>query len=50
MIEVRISDEVRAARDAGRIPQRLHATASTAEEGTAEFVHPSDPARAVPGA
>jgi thiazole synthase len=38
------------ARGAGRIPQRLHATASTAEAGTAEFVHPSDPARAVPGA
>jgi thiazole synthase len=36
------------ARGAGRIPQRLHATASTAEEGTAEFVHPSDPARPVP--
>jgi thiazole synthase len=37
------------ARSAGRIPQRLHATASTAEAGTAEFVHPSDPARAIPG-
>jgi thiazole synthase len=47
------------ARGAGRIPQRLHARASTAEEGTAEFVHPagggpegyvhpSDPARPVP--
>jgi thiazole synthase len=47
------------ARGAGRIPQRLHATASTAEAGTAEFVHPagggpegyvhpSDPARPVP--
>jgi thiazole synthase len=36
------------ARTAGRIPQRLHATASTAEEGTAEFAHPSDPARPVP--
>ncbi|HEV7751551.1 MAG TPA: thiazole synthase [Baekduia sp.] len=36
------------ARGAGRIPQRLHATASTAEEGTAGFVHPSDPARPVP--
>jgi thiazole synthase len=35
------------ARSAGRIPQRLHATASTAEEGVAEFVHPSDPARAI---
>ena len=40
------------ARGAGRIPQRLHATASTAEAGTAEFVHPSDPAarsRGAPG-
>jgi thiazole synthase len=36
------------ARGAGRIPQRLHATASTAEEGTAEFVHPSDPAAPIP--
>jgi thiazole synthase len=36
------------ARSAGRIPTRLHATASTAEAGTAEFVHPSDPARAIP--
>jgi thiazole synthase len=36
------------ARDAGRIPRRLHATASTQEEGTAEFVHPADPARAIP--
>nr|WP_324335200.1 thiazole synthase [Baekduia sp.] len=36
------------ARSAGRIPQRLHATASTAEAGAAEFVHPSDPARPVP--
>jgi thiazole synthase len=36
------------ARSAGRIPQRLHATASTEPEGTAEFVHPSDPARAIP--
>jgi thiazole synthase len=51
------------ARGAGRIPRRLHATASTAEEGTAEFTHPaggdgknapdpyrhpSDPARPVP--
>jgi thiazole synthase len=35
------------ARSAGRIPQRLHATASTAEDGTPEFVHPSDPARPV---
>ncbi|MCW3004006.1 MAG: thiazole synthase [Conexibacter sp.] len=35
------------ARSAGRIPQRLHATASTAEDGTAEFFHPSDPARPV---
>jgi thiazole synthase len=33
------------ARSAGRIPQRLHAEASTAIDGTAEFVHPSDPAR-----
>ena len=33
------------ARSAGRIPHRLHATASTPEEGTPEFVHPSDPAR-----
>jgi thiazole synthase len=33
------------ARGAGRIPQRLYATASTAEAGTPEFVHPSDPAR-----
>jgi thiazole synthase len=56
------------ARSAGRIPQRLHATASTPEEGKPEFatggraylpgagtntgpefVHPSDPARAVGG-
>lgn len=57
------------ARGAGRIPQRLHATASTQEDGKpefaepgerssagaraantgAEFVHPSDPARAIPG-
>jgi thiazole synthase len=36
------------ARGAGRIPQRLHATASTAEEGKPAFAHPSDPARAVP--
>jgi thiazole synthase len=36
------------ARGAGRIPQRLHATASTAEDGAAEFVHPSDPARPIP--
>ena len=36
------------ARGAGRIPQRLHATASTAEAGTAEFVHPSDPAAPIP--
>jgi thiazole synthase len=36
------------ARTAGRIPQRLHATASTVEEGTAEFAHPSDPARPAP--
>jgi thiazole synthase len=35
------------ARRAGRIPQRLHATASTTEAGVAEFVHPSDPARPV---
>ncbi|MBI5106456.1 MAG: thiazole synthase [Solirubrobacterales bacterium] len=33
------------AREAGRIPRRLHAQASTPEEGVAEFVHPSDPAR-----
>jgi thiazole synthase len=33
------------ARTAGRIPQRLHAEASTQELGTPEFVHPSDPAR-----
>jgi thiazole synthase len=37
------------ARGAGRIPQRLHATASTAADGLAEFAHPSDPARAVAG-
>jgi thiazole synthase len=36
------------ARGAGRIPQRTHALASTAEDGTAEFVHPSDPARPIP--
>jgi thiazole synthase len=36
------------ARTAGRIPQRLHATASTAQDGVAGFVHPSDPARPVP--
>jgi thiazole synthase len=36
------------AHGAGRIPQRLHATASTAEAGTAEFVHPSDPAAPIP--
>jgi thiazole synthase len=36
------------ARGAGRIPQRLHATASTVEAGTAEFVHPSDPAAPIP--
>jgi thiazole synthase len=36
------------ARGAGRIPQRMHATASTAEAGTAEFVHPSDPAAPIP--
>ena len=35
------------ARNAGRIPHRLHAEASTQEAGTAEFVHPSDPARAI---
>jgi thiazole synthase len=35
------------ARSAGRIPRRLHAEASTQEAGTAEFVHPSDPARAI---
>jgi thiazole synthase len=33
------------AREAGRIPRRLHAEASTPEDGTPEFVHPSDPAR-----
>ncbi|HWI71294.1 MAG TPA: hypothetical protein VNT55_05030, partial [Baekduia sp.] len=57
------------ARGAGRIPHRLHATASTAVEGMpdftgpgdegnpappaastgAELVHPSDPARPIPG-
>jgi thiazole synthase len=37
------------ARGAGRIPHRLHATASTAVDGTADFVHPSDPARGIPG-
>lgn len=37
----------RLARRAGRIPRRLHATASTPEEGMATFVHPSDPARPV---
>jgi thiazole synthase len=37
------------ARGAGRIPQRLHATASTSETGVAEFAHPSDPARPVGG-
>jgi len=36
------------ARGAGRIPQRLHATASTPLAGTPDFVHPSDPARPVP--
>jgi thiazole synthase len=36
------------ARGAGRIPQRTHALASTAGDGTAEFVHPSDPARPIP--
>jgi thiazole synthase len=36
------------ARAAGRIPQRTHALASTADDGTAEFVHPSDPARPIP--
>jgi thiazole synthase len=36
------------ARSAGRIPQRTHALASTAEDGTADFVHPSDPARPIP--
>jgi thiazole synthase len=35
------------ARTAGRIPQRLHAEASTQELGTPEFVHPSDPARSI---
>src|SRR5206468_11953584 len=33
------------ARGAGRIPHRLHAQASTRHDGTADFVHPSDPAR-----
>jgi thiazole synthase len=36
------------ARSAGRIPHRLHANASTAIEGTAEFGHPSDPAQPIP--
>jgi thiazole synthase len=35
------------ARSAGRIPHRLHAEASTPEEGTPAFVHPSDPARPI---
>jgi len=35
------------ARNAGRIPHRTHAQASTQEDGVAEFVHPSDPARAI---
>jgi thiazole synthase len=38
------------AREAGRIPRRLHAEASTPHEGAASFVHPSDPARPVPAA
>jgi thiazole synthase len=38
------------ARSAGRIPQRRHATASTALEGAAEFAHPSDPAAPIPSA
>ncbi|HYF26558.1 MAG TPA: thiazole synthase [Baekduia sp.] len=33
------------ARGAGRIARRTYAQASTPEEGTPEFVHPSDPAR-----
>src|SRR5688572_29012780 len=33
------------AREAGRIPRLLHAEPSTARQGTAEFVHPSDPSR-----
>ncbi len=36
------------ARASGRIPRRTYARASTAEEGIAEFVHPSDPAQPVP--
>ena len=35
------------AREAGRIPRRTYARASTPEEGVPEFVHPSDPARPV---
>ena len=35
------------ARESGRIPHRLHAEASTQEEGTPAFVHPSDPARRI---
>jgi thiazole synthase len=31
------------ARAAGRIPRRLYAEASTPQEGTAAFVHPSSP-------
>jgi thiazole synthase len=37
------------ARGAGRIPQRLHATASTAEEGKPEFAEPGDGAPPRPG-
>ncbi|HWI23088.1 MAG TPA: thiazole synthase [Baekduia sp.] len=36
------------AREAGRIPRRLYAEASTQEAGLAEFHHPSDPQRAIP--
>lgn len=42
-------DAGHAARHAGRIPERHYASASTQEEGVAEFVHPSDPAAPVPG-
>jgi thiazole synthase len=33
------------ARGAGRIPRRLYAEASTADEGRAQFEHPSDPSK-----
>ncbi|WP_205696042.1 thiazole synthase [Conexibacter sp. SYSU D00693] len=36
------------AREAGRIPRRTYAKASSPEAGVAEFVHPSDPAAPVP--